>query len=394
MICSAVVVAAGRGTRFGAPRNKVLLPLRGRNVLEVAADALAEVSEIEEIIVVANPGELSDLDATRNRIGRGKCTKIVAGGSQRMDSVAAGVRATNPGAALVAIHDAARPLVDPADVRRTIGAALRCGGALLAAPAVDSIKLSRDGTFVDQGIPRNEVFLAQTPQIFRRADYLHALDQARNIDRVFTDDVEIAQFGGMRVEIVTTEKPNVKITHPGDLKQAERLLAARDGRAPESAVRVGNGFDIHRMVPGRRCVIGGVEIEHARGPQGHSDGDVLLHAIADAVLGAAGEDDLGTLFPDRDPRYKNADSRELLRLSVMRARDAGFVVINADCVVIAEEPRLAPHRKSIRESVAQLLEIDPAAVNVKGKTAEGLGPIGSGDAIAAQCVLLLQKIRS
>lgn len=391
MSCSAVIVAAGRGNRFGGSRNKVLSPLRGKLVIERSISAFLNIPEIVEIVVVTNQ---EDFNEVRNAAARNsKLIKTVLGGERRIDSVRNGVAACSAGE-FVAIHDGARPLVSSETISLAIAAAARSGGSVVAAPAVDTIKRSSDGKFVNLTIPRNEIFQAQTPQVFRRLEFLAAVERAAGSNDDFTDDAAVAERAGIPVEIVKGDPANIKITYPADLARAEEILASREPGGSlnynSAALRVGTGYDIHRLVEGRKFVLGGVFIEHPLGPLGHSDGDALLHSIADAILGAAGLEDLGSLFPDRDPKYKNIDSRELLKLCAARVREGGFVIINVDCVVVAERPKIAPHRAAMRESIAQILQIPSGRVNVKGKTAEGIGEIGAGLAVEAHSAVLLQ----
>lgn len=395
MRCSVVLVAAGRGSRFGDPRNKVLLRLGGKTVLEHALEPFLSIPEIVEIVVVANAADLEEVAAILTNIAaNGKSIKTVAGGPRRLDSVFQGICNTAENE-LVAIHDAARPLVRRETISRALEAAARSGGAVVAEGAVDTVKRAGDGKFVNLTMPRNEIFLAQTPQVFKRREFAQALERAASGPEDFTDDASVAERAGIAVEIVEGDRENIKITYPGDLERAEEILAVRAGRNPNmkyNETRVGAGYDLHRLAAGRKFILGGVEIGGEFGPLGHSDGDVLLHALADAILGAAGLDDLGTLFPDNDPRYKNASSRALLAECSARARAAGFIVSNADCIVILERPKIAVHRAAIRKSIAEILQIPEHCINVKGKTAEGLGEIGEGRAVEARCSVLLRCV--
>jgi len=392
MRCAAVVVAAGRGSRFGAEQNKVLLPLGGRTVLERSLDSLAATGSVEALVVVAHRDDLPALRERQGSLGRGKVVAIVEGGARRLDSVAAGVRACPAQARNIAIHDAARPLIRAEVVERAIEASDRSGGAVVAVPAVDTVKRSSDGVRVDATLPRSEIFLAQTPQIFRREPFLRALEAAIASGREFTDDAAVAEAAGIPVEIVKGDGENLKITYQEDLPRAEAILAKREGGTAQPQFRVGTGFDVHRLVPGRRCVLGGIELASPVGPLGHSDGDALLHAIADALLGAAGLDDLGTLFSDKNPEYKDADSQKLLAECVARVERAGFVVSNVDAFLVLERPKIAPHREAMRAAIATILGVETSQVNVKGKTAEGLGALGAGDAVAVQATILLQRV--
>lgn len=393
MECTAVVVAAGRGTRFGGTGNKVFEPLGGRPLLAHALRAFDAAERVAAIVVVAHADDRAPVERAIAAARIRKPAAVVEGGARRFDSVRAGARAASGSSALLAIHDAARPLVKPDLIDRAIAAASASRGAVVALPAFDTVKRSRDGALVDATLPRQEIFLAQTPQVFPRGPFLAALDAAAASFEEFTDDAAVAERAGIPVAIVRGDASNVKVTEPADLARAEALLAAQEAeragaRPPE--FRVGTGFDVHRLVAGRRCVLGGVEIASDRGPLGHSDGDALLHALGDALLGAAGLDDLGTLFPDTEPRFAGADSRELLTEVVARVRAAGFAVVNADCVLVLERPKIAPHRGAIRASIARLLGVGADRVNVKGKTAEGLGALGVAEAVAANCTVLVR----
>jgi len=370
----------------------VLLTIEEKSVLEHAMAPFIELAEIGAIVIVTNTADRAEIESHLRPLALEKQMIFVNGGARRIDSVANGVRAAPGAAELVAIHDAARPLIQKEIVLNAISAAARSGGAVVAVGATDTIKRSAGGRFVDITIPRNEIFHAQTPQIFRRREFLAALDAAIASGDDFTDDAAVAERAGVRVEIVKGDSENIKITIPSDLPRAAEILAQRNGAARDIGIRVGSGFDIHALVAGRKCILGGVVIDSPVGPHGHSDGDALSHSLADAILGAAGLDDLGTLFPDRDPKYKDMDSRDILKACVAKVHDAGFRIVNADCILILERPKIAPHRAAIRASVAKLLQVGESCVNVKGKTAEGYGDIGQGRAIAAQSTVLLQRI--
>jgi 2-C-methyl-D-erythritol 4-phosphate cytidylyltransferase/2-C-methyl-D-erythritol 2,4-cyclodiphosphate synthase len=318
--------------------------------------------------------------------GRAKPLAVVAGGERRQDSVRRAFARVGA-AEIVVIHDAARPLVTDALIRRTVAAALDSGAAIAALRASDTVKRGdADGRIIET-LPRGDIYLAQTPQAFR-VDVLRA---ALTIPGEATDEAALAEQAGHRVHLVEGDPQNLKITTPADLDMAERLLGGVSATMP---LRIGNGYDLHRLVAGRPLILGGVTIPFEKGLHGHSDADVVCHAITDAVLGAAGAGDIGRHFPNTDPAWKDADSIDLLRRAVALVDNAGFAVGNVDVVVIAQQPKLAPHVDAIRARVAAALGCDPAQVSVKGKTNEGVDSIGAGESIAAHAVaLLVRRVR-
>jgi 2-C-methyl-D-erythritol 4-phosphate cytidylyltransferase/2-C-methyl-D-erythritol 2,4-cyclodiphosphate synthase len=348
----------------------------------------ASHERIDEIVVVLPPDLASsppdDLPALD------KPLLIVPGGARRQDSVRHGFEAVRDRADVVVIHDAARPFASAALISRTIDAAWESGAALAALPASDTIKLARDTPaaaplLVERTLPRERVFLAQTPQAFR-TDVLAAAIAASQEDVVATDEAVLAEAAGFPVRLVTGEATNLKMTTMTDLTAAQALIG-RDSAG--ARVRIGTGYDLHRLAEGRPLILGGITVPFDKGLVGHSDADALAHAITDAVLGAIAKGDIGRHFPDTDPQWKGASSLAMLAQAVAMARDAGFAVVNVDAVVIAERPKLTAHLAGIRASLAGVLGIDVRGVSVKGKTNEGVGEIGRGEAIAVHAVALL-----
>ena len=281
------------------------------------------------------------------------------------------------------VHDAARPLVTDDVIRRTIAGAIEAGAAIAAVRASDTVKRANAGGHIVGTLPRDEIYLAQTPQAFRVA----VLRDALAIDDDATDEASLAERAGHAVRLVDGDPRNLKITTPADLDMAERLLREPAISAP--LVRIGNGYDLHRLVPGRPLVLGGVTIPFDKGLLGHSDADVVCHAVTDAILGGAGAGDIGRHFPDTDPAWKDADSIDLLRRAAAVIAQAGFEVSNVDVVVIAQAPKLSPHAEAVRRNLAAALGCDPSQISVKGKTNEGVDSIGAGESIAAHAVALL-----
>jgi 2-C-methyl-D-erythritol 4-phosphate cytidylyltransferase / 2-C-methyl-D-erythritol 2,4-cyclodiphosphate synthase len=374
-------------------RRKPLARLCGRTVLEHACAAFEATAGIEEIVVVANVEDLGEVQALcASSSALSKVSAVVEGGASRTDSVRAGVLAASARMEWVAIHDAARPLLMAATVEAALEVVIEEGAALVAIPATDTIKETVDGEFAGRTLDRSRLWFAQTPQLFPKARFLELLERAREDGFSPTDDAALWEHYVGPVPLVRGEASNLKLTTRADLEIARALLHGGGDHPGEERVnqRIGIGFDIHRLVEGRPCVLGGIELPHPTGPEGHSDGDAVLHAVTDAILGAAGLDDLGTLFPDDEVRWKGADSGELLTTALAMVHEAGWEVGNVDIVVITEGPRIAPHRAAMRERIAALLEVEPGAVNVKGKSMEGLG---GGESVAVQASASLLGVR-
>jgi len=379
---SAIIAAGGRGARFGGDRPKQLLALAGRPILQRSVEAFVR-SPLVHDIVVALPGDLAAAppDYLRNIDPR---VQIVAGGERRQDSVANAFARVADRADIVVIHDAARPLVTADLIRRTIDAAAETGAAIAAVRAHDTVKQGDAGGLITGTLPRESIFLAQTPQAFRAPVLRDALAVgARGV--AATDEAMLAECAGHPVKLVDGDPRNLKITTPEDLAMAQRFLDA----PAVPALRIGNGYDLHRLVEGRPLILGGVTIPYEKGLKGHSDADAVCHAVTDAILGGAGAGDIGRHFPDTDPAWKDANSIALLTTAVSIVRDAGYAIVNVDVVVIAQKPKLLPYVGAMRESLARALSVAPEQVSVKGKTNEGVDSMGAGESIAVHAVALL-----
>jgi 2-C-methyl-D-erythritol 4-phosphate cytidylyltransferase/2-C-methyl-D-erythritol 2,4-cyclodiphosphate synthase len=381
------VVAAGRGERLGAPE-KVLLPLAGRPMLAWPLAALERAAAIGNVVIVSGPHTREAIAALVHHEGFAKVRAIVAGGERRQDSVAAGLAALPKGTEVVVIHDGARPMAEAELFDRCARAAAETGAAIAATPVADTLKRVAVETIAGT-VDRTGLWAAQTPQAFRLETLRRAMTASP--DETVTDEARLCEAAGIPVAIVPASPANLKVTHPGDVAVADALLRARLPLAPAS-VRTGIGYDAHRFAPGRRLVLGGVEIAYDRGLAGHSDADVLLHAIADALLGAAALGDIGQHFPPSDDRFRDADSQDLLREVVRRVREAGWAPAQVDATVIAEAPRLAPRVPLMRERIAACLGIASEAVGVKATTNEGMGAIGRGEGIAALATATLVPV--
>jgi 2-C-methyl-D-erythritol 4-phosphate cytidylyltransferase / 2-C-methyl-D-erythritol 2,4-cyclodiphosphate synthase len=312
--------------------------------------------------------------------------RVVPGGARRQDSVASAFDCVADHTDVVLVHDAARPFVTADLISRAIDGAARYGAAIVAVAARDTVKRVEPGEHpvIAGTIPRETVYLAQTPQAFRR-DVLGAAVALGRSGIVATDEAMLAEHAGHAVHVIEGDPSNVKITTMEDLE------AARLRMRPATTARIGTGYDLHRLIEGRPLIVGGVTIPFERGAHGHSDADVVCHAVIDALLGAACAGNVGEHYPDTDARWKDASSVMLLRDALRRVRARGFTVENVDVTVVLERPKIAPFIPEMRACLAGALGVDAASVSVKGKTNEGVDAVGRGEAIAAHAVALLRS---
>lgn len=382
---AALVVAAGAGRRFGGEIPKVFVPLAGAPILAWSLRVYGAHPDISQVCVVVSQPHLPQAECLCARELKIPW-QVVEGGPQRRDSVRRGLLALSGKAPeLVSIHDGARPLVSPEAITDGLRVARLWGAAVAAYPSRDTVKRVCQAPVVSETLDRACIYLAQTPQTFRFELILAAHQRAEEEGWEVTDDAMLLERLGHEVRVSEGYPGNMKITVPEDLAWAEWRLAARHPCTP----RVGFGFDVHRLVDGRALRLGGITVPHDRGLLGHSDADVALHAVCDALLGAAALGDIGQHFPDTDPSYRDADSRELTRQVAALVRASGWTVGNVDVTVIAEQPRLASYIPAMRDATALALGCTPAAVSYKATTTEGLGDVGAQEAIAAQAVACL-----
>jgi 2-C-methyl-D-erythritol 4-phosphate cytidylyltransferase / 2-C-methyl-D-erythritol 2,4-cyclodiphosphate synthase len=389
MKVTAIVAAGGRGLRLGADRPKQFLAIGGRSILEISVAALAGSARVSEIVVALPPDRLAGAGSGWSPLPTP--LTFVAGGARRQDSVANAFAKASPDADVIVIHDAARPFVTAALIARTIDAAHTHGAAIAAMAVRDTVKQAgdpdRDGSRpIRATIPRDTVFLAQTPQAFRRDVLARALHDGRSIDA--TDEAMLVERLGLPVHVVDGDAHNIKITTQSDLATAEALALRLQTPAP-SIMRIGNGYDLHKLVSGRPLILAGVTVPFEFGLSGHSDADIVCHAVTDAILGAAGAGDIGRMFPDTDAKWKDADSIALLKGAAARVREAGYRVSNVDVTVIAQRPKLVPYLDQMRGNLAAALGVDSGAVSIKGKTNEGVDSMGRGESMACHAVALL-----
>ena len=381
-----IIAAAGNSSRMGAGVDKQFVMLAGKPVLWHTVNAFAQLTQIRQMLVTVSPGNADRVSALLQQMGVGIPWQVVAGGAERQDSVRNALELVSPSVELVMVHDGARPFVESSCVLKSMQTAAETGAAVVAVPVKDTIKCSDAAGNVEQTLDRSRLWQVQTPQTFRRELLIKAHEQAAVAGVVATDDAALVEWAGGSVNLVRGSYYNFKVTTPEDLVLAEAVAAERSGRRMQ---RVGFGYDVHQFVAGRPLMLGGVEVPHDRGLEGHSDADVLLHAISDALLGAAGLGDIGKHFPDTDPRYKGISSLLLLREVCRKLNEAGYKTQNLDAVIAAQEPKLAPFIARMNETIAAALDISVAQVNVKATTTERLGFVGRKEGIAAQAVVMI-----
>ena len=366
---AALLVAGGSGSRFGAAQPKQYLSLAGRPVIAHAAAALAaEVTWVQPVgDVAAITAALAGLDHL----------PPVAGGATRQDSVRNGLEALAAYAPdIVLVHDAARPFVPPGTVAALVAALAHHAGAIPAVPVADTLKRGADGMIAGT-VPRDGLFRAQTPQAFH---YPLLRDLHRQAAAGATDDASILEAAGHGVALVAGHEDNIKLTYAEDLVRLQRIMSA--GLIP----RVGTGYDVHVLVPERKLMLCGIEVPHTHGLSGHSDADVGIHALCDAIYGALAEGDIGRHFPPSDNAYKDADSARFLRHAAERIAARGGVLANVDVTLICEQPKITPHAPTMIARVADLLGVDIGKVSIKATTSERLGFTGRKEGIACQAV--------
>jgi 2-C-methyl-D-erythritol 4-phosphate cytidylyltransferase/2-C-methyl-D-erythritol 2,4-cyclodiphosphate synthase len=379
MRVSALLMAAGRGARFGADTPKQYLPLLGRPVLRHAAEALLRDGLVDRILPVCAAGEEARVASLLDGL---PALPPVAGGDTRQDSVRAGLEALAAGSSppnAVLVHDAARPVVPAGTVARLVAALETAPGAIPARRVTDTLKRGEAGRIAGT-VPREGLWRAQTPQAFRFPVLLAA---HRTATGEATDDAQLLEAAGEAVALVEGSESNVKITFPEDLGRVAAGLSA--GLLP----RIGTGFDVHRVSPGRRMVLCGVHVPCEFGLEGHSDADVGIHALCDAIYGALAEGDIGRHFPPSEMRWKDADSAQFLRHAAGRIAARGGVLANVDVTLLCERPRIGPHRDAMQARLAELLGTEPSRVGVKATTTERLGFTGRGEGIAAQAAAMV-----
>ena len=386
LLTAVIIAAAGSSTRMGAGIDKQFVMLNGQPVLWHTLNVFIQLPQVRQLLVTVSPGNAERVAALLQTTVTDIPWQIVPGGAERQYSVQNALNRVDSSMDLVMVHDGARPFVEKDCVLESMRLAGQYGAAVVAVPVKDTIKSADQSAVVRQTLDRSSLWQVQTPQTFRRELLQQAYAQAAAAGVLATDDAALVEWAGGEVRLVRGSYNNFKVTTPEDLLLAEAVAA---GGSIQRMQRVGFGYDVHQFVAGRPLMLGGVEVPHTRGLEGHSDADVLLHAIADALLGAAGLGDIGRHFPDTDPRYKGISSLVLLREVRDKISEAGFVTHNLDAVVAAQEPKLAPYIERMNMRIAETLGISVSQVNIKATTTERLGFVGRKEGIAAQAVVMI-----
>ena len=372
-----VLLAAGAGRRMGADENKILLTIGGKTLLEHCLEAVEQSAVMDEVVLVIR--ECDEERITQLTEGFALSVRTVYGGKERQDSVYNALKVLSDETEIVAIHDAARCLVSPKLIRDCVASAEQKGSGVAGRKVYDTVKQVSDGEITGT-LDRSGLVLIETPQCFRKDLIRNAYDQAYADGFYGTDDAMLLERLGERPVWVLSEEVNIKMTDPRDMEYGKFLMGG--GRS----VRTGMGYDAHRFAEDRKLILGGVEIPAERGLLGHSDADVLVHAVMDALLGAAALGDIGKHFPDTDERYRGISSVELLKHVGRLLKEQGAEITNIDATLILQAPKIAPYREQMAENIAAALEIEKNRISVKATTTEKMGFEGRGEGASAMAV--------
>lgn len=386
-----VICAAGSSSRMGGTTKKEYLPLNNGTVLSESVKKFLNSIEVEILAVTVPKNGQADAEKAlfsdkeiKQKLGSAKLI-FAEGGSTRQKSVFNALKKIqefHPESDLVLIHDGARPFVTEKIIKDTLDATEEFGAAVPGTTPVDTQKLLDENGFIEQHLTRSRMAAVQTPQGFRLKELLKAHELAEKDGKEYTDDTEIwGKYSG-KVKAVQGDSANKKITYADDYTFGKQNM---------NSIKIGLGYDLHRLVEGRKLIIGGIEFPFEKGEDGHSDGDALLHAITDALLGASGLGDIGSFFPPEDSKWKDANSVELLKTVWEIICGKGWKLVNLDCVVKLEKPKFLPQRQKVIENIAKALNVEPEKIFVKAKTGEKLDSVGSGNAIEAWATCLLSK---
>ena len=381
----ALILAGGSGSRMKEPVNKVLLSLNGISVIK--RTVLAFVPHVESILVVCRNEDLTSIQAELQSVDKVPISYTI-GGSSRQASVLNGLRMLKEFPEdMVLIHDGARCMVDSALIMRTIETCNIFRSAVAAVPVSDTIKVCSNDQWILSTPDRSSLYAMQTPQAFFVDDILSASEQAAAHQMTFTDDASLLEYAGKRGHLVPGSLQNIKLTNPEDRMIAETFLLRK-----EKSMRIGTGYDVHRLVQGRKLILCGVEIPYEQGLLGHSDADVALHALMDSMLGAAALGDIGSHFPDTDERYHGISSMVLLTETRKLLHDSGYTVSNADITIVAQRPKLQPYLNQMRLNIAEALSLPVSDISIKATTTEKLGFEGRMEGISSQAVCMIRPV--
>ena len=394
-----IIAAAGSGNRMGSGIPKQFMEIQGKPILARTIEAFEKNAFTDDIYVVVNRDHVER--CIREYCGVGKVRQIVPGGPERQDSVYAALSVIPGDVDYILIHDGARPFVTEEVINALIVSTANHGAAVTAVPVKDTVKEAEEAIFTAT-LDRDRLYSVQTPQGFQRELLKAAYEKAFAENFYGTDDAVLVEKMGEKVYLVKGDYHNIKITTKEDMIIGEAILSARAGQAFRKEevpadiwedLRTGTGFDVHRLTEGRKLILGGVEIPFEKGSLGHSDADVLLHAVMDALLGAAALGDIGRHFPDSDDSFRGISSLLLLKKTGELLSKNGWSIGNIDATVIAERPKIAPHTEKMISNIAKTLGIEESRINIKGTTTEKLGFCGRGEGIAAQASALIRRSR-
>lgn len=383
---SCILLAAGAGKRMGRGENKLFCKIGTKSIFQMTVQKVLSVQAIDELIIVAAPSDTARLQNELAIFDIPIPLIFATGGKERQDSLAKGLEKVNQEAEIVVTHDGARPLATSVLFERVIAAAEKCGAATVGVAAKNTIKRIDASGFVVETLRRSDLMEIQTPQASNVSLLRQSLEHAEKTGFLGTDDMSLIEHYGHAVQVVEGDYVNKKLTTPEDLLFIKEYLGVK-----ETMMRVGYGYDVHRFKEGRPCVLGGIHIDSSVGPDGHSDGDVIVHALMDALLGAAGLRDIGFYFPPNDDSYKGISSLRLLEKVMQLLSEKGVRPYNIDIMVIAEIPKINPHIEEMKQALSKILGVETSYISIKATTNEGLGAIGNKEGILAQTVVTIRE---
>ena len=381
---TAIILAAGNGSRMNSDTTKQRITLLGESILKRTVNSFAKTPLIDHIVVACKADEI---DWAREQLKEiSKPVSLIIGGKTRAESSFNALKVVPLECDFVAIHDGARCLVTEKNIVDVVSLAFDHGAATAGTVVTDTVKQCSDG-FIEATLPRESMFFAHTPQVFSKEIYEKAINSA-NFDESYTDDNMLVERMGVKIFPVNTGKYNIKITTAEDLSYAEYILKEKNSM---SEIRVGHGYDVHRLVEGRKLILGGVDIPYEKGLLGHSDADVLVHAIMDAILGACALGDIGRHFPDSSQKYKDISSLKLLKNVYELITNDGYSIVNIDATLVIQRPKIAPYIDSMIENIAKILGLERGRINIKATTEEGLGFTGREEGASCHAVATVKN---
>jgi len=394
---AAIIPAAGIGKRMGLPMPKQCYELGGKPILAHTLQRIGQADSIGSIILVVPADHKDWAERLVQEYQLAKVTQIIAGGELRQDSVQAGLAALPETVELVLVHDGVRPFVELPVIENCLAEAQRSGAAMVAVPVKDTLKAVSSDGIIEQTVDRSRVWQAQTPQAAKVSLLKKAYEEAaKQKDFIATDEAALLERINIPVKVVEGSEKNIKITGPEDLILARAIFMESqiDKTVQQNGnnFRSGCGYDAHRLVSDRPLVLGGVTVPHDKGLEGHSDADVLTHALCDAILGAAGLGDIGQHFPDTDQQFKGINSLKILEQVAALATDKGMVLQNGDITIVAQKPKLSPYFATMQNNLAAACGTDSDTINIKATTTEGMGFAGREEGMEAHAVVLLRKL--